>query len=48
MEFDQSLDNLQCPHTMGSGKGQRATHQENYRLWVGRETWIPKLTEISG
>ena len=48
MEFDQSPDNLQCSHTMGSEQWQKAAHQENYLLWVDRETWIPELTEING
>ena len=48
MEFDQSPDNLLCLHTMGSEQEKKATHQENCRLWVSREKWIPELTEISG
>ena len=48
MEFDLSPDNSLCPHTMGSEQGKKAAHQENYRLWVSRGKWIPKLTEISG
>ena len=47
MEFDQSLDNLLCPHIMGSEQEQKAAHQENCRLWVSREKWILELTEIS-
>ena len=46
--FDQSLGNLLCPRTMGSEQEQKAAHQENYRLWVRHENWIPELVKISG
>ena len=47
-EFVLSPNSLLCPHTMGSEQEQKAAHQENYRLWVGREKWIPGLIETGG
>ena len=34
MEFVLSLDNLLCPHTMGSGQEQKVAHQGKCGLWV--------------
>ena len=48
MEFTLSLDSLLCSHTMGNEQEQKATHQGNCSLWVGREKWIPELTETGG
>ena len=47
MGFDQSLSNLLCSRTMGNEQEQKDAHQENCRLWVRHENWIPELTETS-
>ena len=45
MEFVLSPDSLLCLHTRGSEQEQKAAHQGNCRLWVGREKWILELIE---
>ena len=48
VEFVLSLDNLLCPHTMGSGQEQEVTHWGKCRLWAELQKFSPKLNEKGG
>ena len=45
MEFVMSLDNLLCPHAIGSGQEKKVAHQGKCRLWAVLQKFSLKLNE---